>query len=340
MDQKQKRWLWISFGFSAVVLVVVLYFTVDAETIRYLRQLNIYFLVLALSVHLAALCFWALRIKFMSRSLGYQVGFPYSLNLVFANMLVASITPSQAGGEPVRVHELYKKGVKIGDATAIVVTERILDGIVLGFGGVFFFFVLGSELQRLGSIFSYIMYASWIVITVIVILFIYSVKKPEVLKRIIHFSSGLFTRTWESKKLERFTQSVDHEVDNFHQTLTDFVSHGKGGLAWGFIFTALFWLCEFSVVSFLLLGLSQPPIFVESVIVQLVIALIMFIPLTPGGSGIAELSFTSLFGLFVNSSILGILVVLWRAILFYFNILLGVIASIVIVNREARAPPE
>jgi uncharacterized membrane protein YbhN (UPF0104 family) len=61
----------------------------------------------------------------------------------------------------------------------------------------------------------------------------------------------------------------------------------------------------------------------------------MFIP-SHGASG-SQISFTSLYGLFVNSSILGILVVLWRALLFYFNILLGIIASLVIVNREARA---
>jgi uncharacterized protein (TIRG00374 family) len=112
------------------------------------------------------------------------------------------------------------------------------------------------------------------------------------------------------------------------------------GLVSGTVFTILFWLLEFSVVSFLLLGLSQPPIFVESIIAQLIIGLIMFIPLTPGASGIAEISFTSLYGLFVNSSILGILVVLWRALLFYFNILLGIIASIVIVHREARESSE
>ena len=158
MDRTQKRWLWVSIGFSAVVLVAVLYFTVDASTIVYLRQLNPFWLLLAVLAHLLALCFWALRIKFMSRSLGYQVGFLYSLNLVFANMLVAAITPSQAGGEPVRIHELYKAGVKIGDATAIVITERILDGIVLGIGGAFFMFVLGSEWQQIGSVFSYLMY--------------------------------------------------------------------------------------------------------------------------------------------------------------------------------------
>ena len=338
MDRNQKRWLWISLGFSAVVLVAVLYFTVDAATVSYLRRLNPFWLILALCTHVIALCFWALRIKFMSRSLGYRVGFFYSLNLVFANMLLAAITPSQAGGEPVRIHELYKAGVKVGDATAIVLTERILDGIVLGIGGAFFMFVLGSEWRRIGSVFSYLMYISWIIITIMVIIFIYSVKNPGLLKRIIHYSSRWFTRKWESRKIERFAQSVDREVDNFHNTLADFLSHGKAGLIFGLIFTTLFWFCEFVIVSILLVGLSQPPIFIESLIVQLVIAVIMMIPLTPGASGIAEISFTSLYGLFVNSSILGILVVLWRSILFYFNILLGLISGLLIVQREARHP--
>ncbi|HNQ25378.1 MAG TPA: flippase-like domain-containing protein [Methanoregulaceae archaeon] len=338
MDRNQKRWLWISLGFSAVVLVAVLYFTVDAATVSYLRRLNPFWLILALCTHVIGLCFWALRIKFMSRSLGYRVGFFYSLNLVFANMLLAAITPSQAGGEPVRIHELYKAGLKVGDATAIVLTERILDGIVLGIGGAFFMFVLGSEWRRIGSVFSYLMYISWIIITIMVIIFIYSVKNPGLLKRIIHYSSRWFTRKWENRKIERFAQSVDREVDNFHNTLADFLSHGKAGLVYGLVFTTLFWLCEFVIVSILLIGLSQPPIFIESLIVQLVIAVIMMIPLTPGASGIAEISFTSLYGLFVNSSILGILVVLWRSILFYFNILLGLISGLLIVQREARHP--
>ncbi len=171
-----------------------------------------------------------------------------------------------------------------------------------------------------------------------VIIFIYSVKNPGLLKRIIHYSSRWFTRKWESRKIERFAQSIDSEVDNFHNTLADFLSHGKAGLVFGLIFTTLFWFCEFVIVSILLVGLSQPPIFIESLIVQLVIAVIMMIPLTPGASGIAEISFTSLYGLFVNSSILGILVVLWRSILFYFNILLGLISGLLIVQREARHP--
>lgn len=334
MDKSQKKWLWISLGFSSIVLVGVLYFTVDASTFEYLRQMNVYFFILALLTHLLALVFWSLRIKFMSRSLGYRIGLLYSLNLVCANLLVASITPSQAGGEPVRVHELYRAGVRLGDATAVAITERILDGIVLGLGGAFFMLVLGSEWQTIGLSFSYVLYISWILITAMVILFIYSFKNPMFLKRLIHFISGWFTRKWESRRVENLANRIDGEVDNFHNTLHTFIRQGKGGLIWGLLFTSLFWFCEFIIVSFILMGLGQPPIFIESLIFQLVIAVFMMIPLTPGGSGIAEILFTSLYGLSVNSSVLGILVILWRSILYYFNILIGLFASLVIVHRE------
>ncbi|HUU76123.1 MAG TPA: flippase-like domain-containing protein [Methanoregulaceae archaeon] len=335
MDKSQKKWLWISLGFSAVVLVIVLYFTVDASTFEYLKQMNVFYFLLALVTHLVALLFWSLRIKFMSASLGYKVRLSHSFNLVCANLLVASITPSQAGGEPVRVHELYRAGVKVGDATAIVITERVLDGVILGLGGAFFMLVLGNEWQQIDSIFSYVLYASWILITAMMVLFIYSFKNPTLLKRLIQFTSGWFTRKWESKRVEKLVNSIDREVDNFHNTLYTFIRQGKGGLVWGLIFTSLFWFCEFIIVSFILLGLGQPPVFIESLIIQLIIAVFMMIPLTPGGSGVAEILFTSLYGLFVNSSVLGILVVLWRSILYYFNILIGLGASLLIVHREA-----
>lgn len=333
MDKTQKKWLWISLGFSGIILVGVLYLTVDASTFRYLRQINVSFFLLALLTHVTALLFWSLRIKTMSASLGYRVGILHSFNLVCANLLVASLTPSQAGGEPVRVHELYKAGVRVGDATAIVITERILDGIVLSLGGAFFMLVLGREWHNIGSVFSYVLYISWILITLFVALFIYSFKNPGLLKRLINYTAGLFTRKWESGRVEKLAHTIDREVDNFHYTLYTFIRQGKGGLVWGLFFTALFWFCEFIIVSFILMGLGQPPIFIESLIFQLVIAVIMMIPLTPGGSGVAEILFTSLYGLSVNSSVLGILVILWRSILYYFNILLGLCAGLVIVHR-------
>lgn len=335
MKKNERRWLWLSLGFSLLVLVIILFFTIDASTFSLLKNVDPVFFLLAILFHLLALGFWALRIKWMSWGLGYQVAFPHCFNLVCANLLVAAITPSQAGGEPVRVHELYKAGVRVGDATAIVITERILDGFVLGLGGAFFMLVLGSMWQQIGSIYSYFMYASWIMITGIVLLFLYSVKNPAVLKRFLLRVARYIARIRGKTRMEKYEQIIDREVDNFHNTLSMFISHGKTGLFLGLVCTASFWFLEGVIVSFILIGLGQPPILVESLIIQLIIAVIMMIPLTPGGSGIAEILFTSMYSIFIPTSLIGIVVVLWRTILFYSNILLGLAGSLVIVRREA-----
>ena len=51
----------------------------------------------------------------------------------------------------------------------------------------------------------------------------------------------------------------------------------------------------------------------------------MMIPLTPGSSGIAEVGATTMYALFIPASVVGIFVVLWRIVLYYFNIALGIL---------------
>ena len=105
IEKSQLKWLYISVGFSLAVLIAILYFTINENTITYIEKINPIFLLLAFLTHLLTMCFWAMRVKKMSLSLGYKIPFLYSLNLVFANLLASAITPAQAGGEPVRVHE-------------------------------------------------------------------------------------------------------------------------------------------------------------------------------------------------------------------------------------------
>ncbi len=41
---------------------------------------------------------------------------------------------------------------------------------------------------------------------------------------------------------------------------------------------------------------------------------------------------------FIPSSIVGIFVVIWRIVLYYFNIALGIMSSLIIVRRESGNP--
>ena len=337
MEKSQVKWLYISIGFSLLVLVIILILTINENTIQYLRGINPFFLLLAFVAHILSMCFWALRVQKMSGSLGYHIGFFYSLNLVFANLLLAAITPSQAGGEPVRIHELYKANVPLGDATAIVIIERVLDGIVLAFLAVFAMIVLADQWKSTGVI-SQVMFSLTLIFVIgCLFLFYLAIKWPEKVKKIVHRCVRFFTRTWESPRVEVFITRTDEEIDNFNRAVIKFVKSAKGGLLWGLLFTLLYWISEILIASLILLGLGQPPLILESFVIQLVLAILMMIPLTPGASGIAEVGATSMYALFIPSSIVGIFVVIWRTVLFYFNIALGILSSFLIVRREVKS---
>jgi hypothetical protein len=336
MDRSQRKWLFISVGFSLVVLVIILFFTINENTLTYLQKINPWFLLLAVLTHLLTMCFWAWRVQKMSGSLGYRIGFIYSLNLVFANLLAAAITPSQAGGEPVRIHELYKANVPLGDATAIVLMERVLDGVALAALAAFSMFVLTDQWKSLGAVSEVMVFITWMFVAGAIFVFYLVIRRPDVMKKVVNRVTLFLTKTWENKRVEKLLARADREIDNFQSTTIRFVHTAKSGMAWGMLFTLLYWVAEIVTASFILVGLGQPPLILESFVIQLILAILMMIPLTPGSSGIAEVGATSMYAIFIPASIVGIFVVIWRIVLYYFNIALGLLSSLIIVRREAR----
>jgi glycosyltransferase 2 family protein len=336
MERSQVKWLYISVGFSLAVLIVILYLTINENTVTYLQKINPIFLLLAFLTHVMTMCFWAMRVKKMSGSLGYRIGFWYSLNLVFANLLASAITPAQAGGEPVRIHELYKANVPLGDATAVVIMERVLDGIALAGLAAFAMIVLTDQWKSLGAVSEVMVFITWIFVAGCLFLFYLAIRRPDVVKMVVNRCTVWLTKTWENARVEELLKRADREIDNFHDAVIKFVRSAKGGLVWGMLFTLLYWVSEIVTASLILVGLGQPPLFLESFVIQLILAILMMMPLTPGSSGIAEIGATSMYALFIPASVVGIFVVLWRIVLYYFNIALGILSSIIIVRREAK----
>jgi uncharacterized protein (TIRG00374 family) len=335
MEKSQRKWLFMSIGFSLVVLIVILFFTINENTLTYLKEINPWFLLLAFMTHILTMCFWAWRVKKMSGSLGYRIGFFYSLNLVFANLLAAAVTPAQAGGEPVRIHELYKADVPLGDATAIVIMERVLDGIALAALAAFSMIVLTDQWKSLGAVSEVMVFVTWIFVMGCLFLFYLAIRRPDVVKRVVNRGTLFLTKTWENKRVEELLIRADKEIDNFQGATLRFVHTAKGGLLWGMLFTLLYWVSEIVTASLILVGLGQPPLILESFVIQLILAILMMMPLTPGSSGIAEVGATTMYALFIPASIVGIFVVIWRIVLYYFNIALGILSSLIIVRREA-----
>lgn len=65
---------------------------------------------------------------------------------------------------------------------------------------------------------------------------------------------------------------------------------------------------------------------------QVLVTIISIASMTPGSSGVVEIGATPIFALFVSSSMVGVVVVVWRAITFYMNIIIGGFVSIKILK--------
>jgi hypothetical protein len=213
--------------------------------------------------------------------------------------------------------------------------ERVLDGIALAGLAALSMILLTDQWKSLGRVSEIMVFVTWIFVVGCLFLFYLAIRRPDVVKKVVNRCTLLLTKTWENKRVEELLARADKEIDNFQSATIRFVHTAKAGLLWGMLFTLLYWVSEIVTASLILIGLGQPPLILESFVIQLILAILMMMPLTPGSSGIAEVGATSMYALFIPASIVGIFVVIWRVVLYYFNIALGILSSIIIVRREA-----
>jgi uncharacterized protein (TIRG00374 family) len=105
----------LSVTLSIVIIFVILIFTVDAKTLDNLSKVSIKYEFFAVAILLNILYWilWGARFKILANTMDkdVKIGWLESTRIVIANLFLACITPSMAGGEPVRIHLLNKDGM-------------------------------------------------------------------------------------------------------------------------------------------------------------------------------------------------------------------------------------
>ncbi|MDO5846020.1 MAG: lysylphosphatidylglycerol synthase transmembrane domain-containing protein, partial [Methanocorpusculum sp.] len=249
MDARHKKLFWISIGLSLGILLLVIIFTFDEGTIDALKNLNIWYLLLAFGLHLLAIVFWGLRIVFLSRSLGYKVPLRHCINMAAAGQLLASITPSSIGGEPIRIHELYKAKIPVADATAIVLVERLLEAVLLVLGVIVGMSAFSLIYQN-GEVAPELITAGWLgtaFFAAILIVLVLVMRKPETVKRWGLKIAGIFSKKFSEAKRAKLQTDVVTGIDQFYGTFRHFAGKARWGLAAGFVLSLAFWACEYAI---------------------------------------------------------------------------------------------
>jgi len=331
----------LSLTLSLVIILLILYFTVDAKTINQLTSTHIKYEFFAIAIGLNVLYWflWGLRLKVLSNAIdkNVDIGLWESTKIVIANLFLAGITPSMAGGEPVRIHLLNKEGMNLGSSTAAVLGERLLDAVFMLVLVPFAFFIFKDKVYLAsGSVdvelIRYISYGLTIGVIFFLILlafFIYAIIRPERTKAFLIFINSKLSRFRKNKEKEsKVISRINSEVDNFHKSMFCFVDEGRKALFKASVITVLFWSTGFMIPSMILMGLGLPPFFVESYAAQILLLVIIMLPITPGSAGITELGIGGLYGVLVGTgpgSLIGVFIILYRFVTYYMNLVAGAI---------------
>ncbi len=334
MDKEEKKpktmklSIILSLILSISIIVLILYFTIDANTFEYLstHQIRYEFFFAAMGINVIYWTLWGARLKIMSNAIDKNVNISLweSTKIVIANLFLANITPSMAGGEPVRIYLLNKNGLSIGGATASVLGERLLDAIFLLLCVPFALFVFGKYIDtgplRIGLTIAIVIFI------LAVIAFAYALKNPKKTKSFLIFLSNKFSRFSRKKDSENtIIDRINSEVDNFHDSMTFFLSDGKKAFIKAGILTAIFWITGWMIPPLILMGLGLEPFIIESCAIQVLLIIIVMMPTTPGSAGITEGSTAALYSVLIGSPIVGVFVLLFRFITYHMGLIAGAI---------------
>lgn len=316
----------LSLALSISIILIILFFTIDKQTIIYLTEtpINYTFFLAAAGINIIYWGLWGARLKVLSTSIepSFNIGLGESTKIVIANLFLANITPSMAGGEPVRIYLLNKDGLHAGGATAAVLGERLLDALFLLLSVPFAFFIFGQYISN--GIFNTLLYIAVFFFIIVVILFVFALKKPDRTKRFVLWIANKLNRF--SKKPEKFentVQKISTEIDHFHQSMMYFVTKGKKTFLLAGILTALFWMTGWIIPILILMGLGITPFVVESCAAQILLVIIAMMPTTPGSTGVSEGGTAALYGVFMPASLIGVFVLLYRFITYHMGLILG-----------------
>ncbi|HWR26891.1 MAG TPA: flippase-like domain-containing protein [Candidatus Thermoplasmatota archaeon] len=340
MTDEKKKWnktkisIFVSIALSLSIIVFILYFTIDAQTIQYLSQVSFrgeFFLFFSIAIALNVLYWfiWGARLKVLSKAIDSKVHISLweATKIVIANQFLAGITPSVAGGEPVRIYLLNKDGLTTGGATAAVLGERLIDAIFILVIVPFGFFVFKERIDV--KLISYGLIIGIIIFMSGIILFALALKYPEKTKALLlRFSNRLSRFSKKPERSKKVVHRIEHEIDNFHTSMVLFLTKGRKSFLTAGGLTVLMWSTGFMIPSMILLALGLPPFFIESYAAQALLLIIVMLPTTPGSSGVTELGMAALYGVLLGAThqyLLGVFVLLFRFISYHMNVICGAV---------------
>lgn len=274
----------------------------------------------------AMVIYWVLEagvLHMIAKSLNANISFRDSFRVTMTGQFFNSITPFATGGQPAQAYELTQSGVKIGIAGSILTGKFIIYQSVLTlYSFVILFFKLGFFKARLSG-FTHLATLGFAVNTAVIVFLILLSSNMNFANSVLVFFCKALERFRIIKDSDKLVKKVERQLILFRDSFV-LIRDNPLLILKTSIFTMVQLLSFFIIPYFIYRAFGLKGDSLDNMIAAkaFVVMITSFVPI-PGASGGAEGSFYMFFSLFFGKGIIGIAVLVWRIITFYFNLLFG-----------------
>lgn len=306
----------------------VIYYTYTPGILEHLLPKRMPGLLIALVVSFLRVWFTAAKFRVLSEGVISWMG---SYRIVLTWDFTSAVTPSTIGGAPMATYAMTKEGLKLGEATAIILYSVLLDQIwfaiaipILLVAGIFYE-VVPPEVGLVGEASMLLLYV--ILLSYASILAYGVLVNPAAIKKVVK-------AVFKLPILRRYQDKIGAEAENLESYAHQLRKKPISFLLKAFFFSTMTWMARIALPTIVILSLLPAPE-VLSALRSLAMNLAFLVVPTPGGSGGVEGLFVLFQGpLISRESFIGLALFLWRLISYYITIAIGMAATTWYINRQ------
>ena len=327
-----------------IICLIVLYFVVKDDFANIMDNLILANKWLILLSVLLIIGYWLLRslalfivVKKYKKSIKYSK----MLHQILITQFFNGITPFATGGEPMQVYMLKKSGVKVAQATNIIVQEFIMYQMALVLMGVVCLILnFAFDICDVSPFLANLIILGFIINIAIGLLCIFISFSKKFSKFIVRISLKTGIKLKLIKNIEKTTATWNEKVEEYNENEKMLKENKKLFITCVLInFAALF--VFYLIPFFVFLSLGHHVGIMEVIVSSAFILLVgNFVPI-PGGSGGIEFAFLEFFKYSLpvtdeRSAVLKSALIIWRGITYFLGIIVGGVAFGLFKGDESK----
>lgn len=282
-------------------------------------------------------CCESVIIYYMMRSLKKEVHLKNCIRYSFIGFFFSCITPSASGGQPAQIYYMKKDRIEIPVATLVLMIVTITYKFVLVLTGVVLLLFCRPMIRTYMQDTGFWLYLGLILNVGCVALMYILIFKPRLTKKLMHLGLVFLEKCRFVKHKKERTERLSGSMDKYKESAYFFRDH-KGVVFHVLLISIFQRFCLFyaTYVVYRAFGLEGHGAF-EILILQAAISIAVDMLPLPGGVGISEALFLSIFRPVFGSALVMPAMLLSRGISYYALLLISALVTVAAHLKVVRS---